>query len=131
MTRPLKPFDLEAIKRGEKCVTRNGREAKFLYTTEKRHRNNRKHIFVITYDTHEVCAWYTDKGEYNGEYQCPEDLFLAPKTKKLYIAIDKKQQTDFHNCTVCCLSEKELRETMEISGHSEETHIIKEIEIEI
>lgn len=75
----MKPFDLEAAKRGEPIVTRDGRQVKFVaYVPEA----IEKHRLVVLAHDGNIWTFYED-GCFR-EDGCPTDidLFMAPRIEK-------------------------------------------------
>lgn len=69
------PFDLEAAKRGEPLVTRDGRKAKFVaYVPEA---EDYPVISIVEGGT--TCSMSRNDGGYYKNEKHPEDLFMAPK----------------------------------------------------
>lgn len=80
----MKPFDLAAAKRGDKLVTRDGREV-----TEFRHFET---IRNSDYTCHAVidggfCTFSVDGREYQGGRESDLDLFMAPKKRTVFVQI--------------------------------------------
>lgn len=69
----MKPFDLEAAKRGEPIVTRNGRKAKFIGHVPEAV-NVCKVVVFVDGDTH--CASYAEDGSYINDHETDCDLFM-------------------------------------------------------
>ena len=68
----MKPFNLEAAKRGEPIVTRNGRKAKFVaHVTEAECEK-----IVVLIDG--VFACFYEGGKYYSDMEGSADLFMAP-----------------------------------------------------
>ncbi|MBA1366945.1 hypothetical protein [Burkholderia gladioli] len=79
-TKKLKPFDLEAAKRGELMVTRSGKAAKFIaYVPEA---EDAFHILVLIDKT--ALAFYGNGHFYSNEDH-HNDLFMAPRKVKRWV----------------------------------------------
>lgn len=74
-TTERRPFDLEAAKRGEPLVTREGKEAKFIAHVPDA-RKTEKFVYLVG-DT--VCATGEDGYSFT---DASADLFMAPKPKR-------------------------------------------------
>jgi hypothetical protein len=121
----LKPFDLEKALAGEPVVTREGEKVKIVYVSKK---DKTYQVLGIIFDKitdEEDTYWFTKEGKDldGGEY----DLFMAPKTKKLWIAIHK---TNGDNDGIYTTSNAYTSKEKLSSGDSfKESHLV-EIEIE-
>lgn len=90
MSKTLKPFDLEAAKRGEPLVTRDGRAVSEFhhFTTEA---TNKPCIAIINGNV----SWTRTNGLVGDGYQEDNDLFMAPKKRTVYVQIfDKAADVD-------------------------------------
>ena len=76
----MKPFDLEAAKRGEPLITRDGREAHFIAHTDKVASAD-KVMAVVSGD------WraFTEQGERCSGAVSTLDLFMAPKKRTVWV----------------------------------------------
>jgi len=76
-----RPFDLEAAKRGEPLVTRNGLSVKFVaYVPEAT-----EYPVIAFIEGENAPDTFTDKGRYcagSWSEDCGRDLFMAPKPKR-------------------------------------------------
>lgn len=72
----MKPFDLEAAKRGEPLITRDGRPAKFLAHFPQNDSDYR--VLALLDHRHRVYS-YCEDGLYAGGATGPDDLFMAPR----------------------------------------------------
>lgn len=72
------PFDLEAAKRGEPLVTRDGRKAVFVGHDAGAH----EHFRVLARIGDELCATAIRENGRVANYNSPGDLFMAPKPKR-------------------------------------------------
>lgn len=72
----MKPFDLEAAKRGEPLITRDGRPAKFVaYVPEA----DGSHCVVVFIDGTKIPMILTKSGKfYDTDVENGADLFMAP-----------------------------------------------------
>lgn len=75
----LKPFDLEACMRGEKVVTRDGREFEFGGYNPDADRD----VVLVGWVEKDLVAYY-DSGNIKIDSESKYDLFMAPKTKKYF-----------------------------------------------
>lgn len=124
----MKPFDLEAAKRGEPVCTRDGRKARIICFDRKTEYGQQILVLAELHNKYEdiYCA------EKNGRFfhsDCEHvyDLFMAPKTKKLFIAISIQPTEDgSHGITRGYISENELQDF-----RNDREWIIKLIEIEV
>lgn len=70
----MKPFDLEAAKRGEPIVTRDGRKAKFVAHVPEAYEAYSVIVFI---EGNPATVSYSTRGTYTKEdHEC--DLFMAP-----------------------------------------------------
>jgi len=76
----MKPFDLEAAKRGEPIVTRDGREAKFIAYVPEVDKDMRV-IFRVGKELWSV----PDNGKIREEGKGHVDLFMAPKKRIVWL----------------------------------------------
>jgi hypothetical protein len=75
----MKPFDLEAAKRGEPIITRDGREAKLLaYEPDL---GNLPVVVMIAGSVTQM----TKNGSWVGDNSCSCDLFMAPKKRTVWV----------------------------------------------
>lgn len=74
------PFDLEAAKRGEAIVTRDGRKARFLA-----HEPSFKDVYqlIIKVEDESAPMFYQSRGSLITNYESEYDLFMAPKPKRV------------------------------------------------
>lgn len=80
----MKPFDLEAAKRGEPLVTRDGRKAKFIaYVPECR----AGYRLIVKVEGMDYCSLYYDEGQLAGEGKSDPDLFMAPVKREGWINV--------------------------------------------
>ncbi len=91
----MKPFDLEAAKRGEPLITRDGREAHFIAHTDKV-TSAYKVLTIINGDWHT----FTEQGERHSGGMSTLDLFMAPRKRtvwaNLYAIHDTHGKVHFH-----------------------------------
>lgn len=69
----MKPFDLEAAKRGEPIVTRDGRKAKFIAHVPEASEGFRVVAFIAEEPS---CSSYAENGQYVAALQSSCDLFM-------------------------------------------------------
>ena len=81
----MKPFDLEAAKRGEPIVTRDGREAKFIAYVPEMIDESRLLYVVMG----RLCRG-SKYGKYltNSDFDSAFDLFMAPKKRAAWLVIN-------------------------------------------
>lgn len=84
----MKPFDLEAAKRGEKVITRSGKQARIIcfdanLDTEEAYKLVAlvQHLATKT----EILRTFTVKGELNSNKESDYDLFMEPETVTLHV----------------------------------------------
>ncbi|MBU9386612.1 hypothetical protein [Burkholderia multivorans] len=83
-TSKLKPFDLEAAKRGEPIVTREGIPARFIaYVPEFKD----GYRFIAAVDGGDEPACFFDSGAFRQEGTHPLDLCMGPRTKTVYVNV--------------------------------------------
>lgn len=71
----MNPFNLEAAKRGDRIITRNGQEAKFIaHVPEARS----DHRVIALIGTSDVPGGYCENGMYVPHHSNDADLFMAP-----------------------------------------------------
>lgn len=76
----MKPFDLEAAKRGDPIITRDGREVKFIaYVPEAK-----KSDQVIVWDHRDITCHYDD-GRFSRYDTSDRDLYMAPKKRTVWV----------------------------------------------
>lgn len=86
-----KPFDLEAAKRGEPCVTRDKREAKLVFVSELP-TDVYPLLFVIpSFNGSEfISKWVKANGKhFEEEQEYDFDIFMLPKTKTYWVNVYK------------------------------------------
>lgn len=126
----MKPFDLEAAKRGEPMSTRDGRRViKFVDLSDIDISYNQ----YLYYDENKSCYWVDEKGECSIiSKESPNDLFMKNKTKKLYIGIKYNNNSHYpYHETTCAYHD--INKCKENIGNyaDKEGWTIKEIEIEV
>lgn len=82
----MKPFDLEAAKRGEPLVTRDGREAKFIAHVPELGENNR---VVVLIEGRDAVVSLNENGCFSGSGLYTVDLFMAPVKQKVCTIVYK------------------------------------------
>src|SRR5690606_29002728 len=108
----LKPFDLQKALAGEPVVTRDGREAKVFVYAENNSDSSQLLGAVKEEDgSWEPTDWFAS-GSFDERAQGATnyDLFMAPKTKTMWMAYDPKERKGQHYATNLFNSEKELCE---------------------
>lgn len=92
----MRPFDLEAAKRGEPIITRDGREAKFIAHVPEA---KEEHRVIVLVERNPLPAHET------GEYfdirvgESKNDLFMAPKKRKVAGWVNVYPSGDFFGHT--------------------------------
>lgn len=76
----MKPFDLEAAKRGEPIITRDGRAAKFIAHVPEAAEGSRVLVLINSGIPH-----HHENGSYFQEFGHPMDLFMAPKRRTVWV----------------------------------------------
>lgn len=77
-----KPFDLAQAKAGKPVITRDGRPARIVCFDRKQ---NGFPLFGFSGESDErVYSWTLD-GKYYGNGESPEDLFMAPEEKTVWV----------------------------------------------
>lgn len=78
----MKPFDLDAAKRGEPIQTRDGRLVKFIAHVPEAFATDYKVLALLDGETHE----YTEEGAFiSKQMQRDRDLFMAPKKRTVWV----------------------------------------------
>lgn len=96
----LKPFNLEEAMNGAELVTRDGRQARFLYLLKNDRFQDRVLIIVNDDDNREILRQHMVNGRYYSEnIETCHDLFMKPKTKKLFIRVDNFSGGDGYHYT--------------------------------
>lgn len=86
----LKKFDLQKALAGAPCVTRDGHEAKVLFDLD-----DSECVYpIVVVIRDDNGKWsseeYTRGGRWDIDSVCDNDLYMAPRKKKFYLAIEKK-----------------------------------------
>lgn len=76
----MKPFDLEAAKRGEPICTRSGRPIKFITYVPEAHQNSQ----LVVLDGATLYVYYAD-GRYCAESTNTKDLFMAAQKRTVWV----------------------------------------------
>ena len=76
----MKPFDLEAAKRGEPIVTRDGREAKFIAHVPDAIPQHQ----VLVLQDREVVSLHVN-GRYSANAAVARDIFMATKKRTVWV----------------------------------------------
>lgn len=77
----MKPFDLEAAKRGEPIITRDGRAVKFIAHVPEASAPFR--VITLPKDGMPLCNW--EDGKYEASDEHGADLFMAPKRRTVWV----------------------------------------------
>jgi hypothetical protein len=77
----MKPFNLEAAKRGDPLITRGGETVKFICVEPDAHEDTR----LLVLRNGRVLPLYVN-GKYD-EYDCDSDVFMAVKKKTVWVNI--------------------------------------------
>jgi len=86
----VKPFDLEAAKRGEPLMTRDGRAVSEFHRFE----TLRSSIYSCMAIVDGESVSYTDGGQFHRNREDKSDLFMAPKKRTVFVNIyDKAGET--------------------------------------
>lgn len=129
----MKPFDLERALAGDPVVTRGGKKVLELHYFKNIKLN---YPLVAVVEEQELLMAYTEKGIYVGykdNIESENDLFMAPKTKKLWIAVCKTKinssNEDFYDATCAFECRDKLEKILTKIGDQHKYQII-EIEVE-
>lgn len=90
----MKPFDLEAAKRGEPIVTRDGREAKFIAHVPEA----KDSLKLIIRVGSEVFGTRNNGAYGNGNRENAFDLFMAPKNRTVWVNLYPDSITGVYWC---------------------------------
>jgi hypothetical protein len=124
----LKDFDLERFLAGDEAITRNGKKILEYHLFKS---NINKPLFVLIEGNDHLTSLNKYGKHYDEDIGSPYDLFMVPKTKKVWIAIDRFRACDHvHEVSNAYDSQRKLLES-EISYTIPGKYIIKEIEIEV
>ena len=117
----MKPFDLEAAKRGEPIMCRDGRPAKFIaHVLEAR-----PYPRIVALLGSESIATYTEQGAYyTGGVESEEDLFMAPHKVKHHAWVNLYR----NGLGGSCYSDKKSAESQANDGVAEIRCIEWEVE---
>ena len=102
----MKPFNLERALAGDPVVTRDGQKIIEIIHFKKRN----KFPVLALFDYENTIKAYCENGIYcNSLSECDNkyDLFMAPKTKKLWIAIEKAEHAKGSHFTSTAETDKE------------------------
>lgn len=80
----MKPFNLEAAKRGEPLVSRDGRKVIHFHHIET---DKSRLPCVVQYEGNLGASWMPDTGIVNSGSEDPGDLFMAPKIVTKYLNV--------------------------------------------
>ena len=78
----MKPFDLEAAKRGEPIQTRDGRKAQFVAHVPD---CSPPHRVIALIEFSPKISDYYETGEYEKDKETHSDLFMAPKKRTVWV----------------------------------------------
>ncbi len=120
----LKPFDLNAALRGDPVVTREGE--KVTHIAHFASMPGRNLIWTLTDETTVNYIYINGKAYHDRDSQY--DLFMASKTKKLWIGVKKEVESNRHDTTIAYENLEELKQNNFIS--LDEIQIIQ-VEIEV
>lgn len=87
----LIPFDLERALAGDKVVTRNG-----INVIEIKFFENKKLMKPVVFSVDDEYLYFscTKEGKFHiTGYESPQDLFMSPKTKVMYVYVMKDKET--------------------------------------
>jgi len=87
----MKPFDLEAAKRGEPIVTRDGREAKFIAHVPEA---NEIQKIVVSVDKGLISL--RQNGRTWKDTDTRSDLFMAPKKRTVWVNLYSDGEAFYH-----------------------------------
>jgi hypothetical protein len=80
----MKPFDLEAAKRGEPIVTRDGRKVIHFHHIET---DTSRLCCVVQVEGQAGAGWVPKNGRYDDAVDGVDDLFMAPKMVTKYLNV--------------------------------------------
>jgi len=78
----MKPFSLERAKAGDPIQTRNGRKAKFITHVTGLKSENR---LIVAVGERDALTSYFEDGRFYSDQEGSLDLFMAPKTRTVYV----------------------------------------------
>lgn len=100
----MKPFDLEAAKRGEPIQTRDGQLVKFIAHVPEADESQR---LVILIDN-TVVGFYK-KGTHARDLETELDLFMAPRKRTVWVNLYRPYADDYsYGQPATCFATKEL-----------------------
>ncbi len=128
----MKPFDLQAALRGEPVVTKDGRKVLTIVHWDFPWVKDKFKVTALI-DGEEIAKDYDQNGRMiNHETDSKYYLFMAPRTKKLWIAVENKMlENDTHFSSCAYNTKQELLDNLLIDKENEKYFQIKEIEIEV
>ena len=88
----MKPFDLEAAKRGEPIQCRDGRPAKFIGHVPEAHDHNRIVFLLEGF----LCTAY-ESGRIHDLFEKKSDLVMAPKKRTVWVNFYENNFATFFN----------------------------------
>jgi hypothetical protein len=86
----MKPFDLEAAKRGEPIVCRNGTPAKFIAHVPEANDGRRLIVLISNF----IFTHFENGREYPSDTD--RDLFMAPKKRTVWVNLYENGLANFH-----------------------------------
>lgn len=87
----MKPFDLEAAKRGEPMMTRDRRKVIHFHHIET---DDSRLCCVVQVAGQHGAGWIPKNGRYDDAVDGPDDLLMVPKKRTVYVQIfDKPTDT--------------------------------------
>lgn len=108
------PFDLEAAKRGEPLITRDGRKVDFIAHLENK--NISHPVTAYIHETAGACS-FTEDGVFFKDRDDCNNLFMAPKPKiTVWVNVFSNELDGVSNALIFKTKEKALE-------HSETTYI--------
>ena len=88
----MKPFNLEAAKRGEPLVSRDGRKVIHFHHIET---DKSRLPCVVQYEGNLGASWMPDTGIVNSGSEDPSDLFMAPKIVTKYLNVYRSSTSSY------------------------------------
>lgn len=122
-TKKLKPFDLEAAKRGEPMVTRNGRKATFVAHVAECYEQYR---LIVLVEGNSSCIHCFENGLFSRNDDSNDDLFMAPRKVTRWVNIRAGDCAAFHYDTP-----ERAREEQRRSGLSASEYLAIAVPVEI
>lgn len=126
MTNNLKPFDLDRALAGDKVVTRDGQKIIDLFLSKNPELDEYSKLVGTIEDDDDIYTWGENSIFCIDDEDDSMDFFMVPNTKKLWIAIGKKESKFCHITSAAYLNKEDAYSQWNI-----DEYIIKEIEIEV